>query len=283
MRSAIYFMFWLIAFFSCKPTGNEQPSMHKTSIQDTSLVQSVLNESAPKVSKTIIKSPKNNGLVDSLIFFGTTVYDKEFVDSFYIYFRNGNIQRIIIEKDEEGFSNYFFTIPDDEDNILRHFNPDSYIDLVFTPAYKAPAQLSWSIVYLYNRGSNSFELAEHLTYDGLEYNENIKEYVQKMKNGLGRYGFTRYRITGNSDSLSIYEYFYIEHDFEDKMYDKKFYIEYENYDTNIKYKDTCRIKITDCKVKYISCNASIYNKLKQTWIDFYTVKDQLEPCPELDL
>lgn len=70
MRNAIYFMFWMIAFFSFKPTGNEQPSMHKISVEDSSLVQSLLNESAPNVSKTIIKSHKIMGWSIHFYFFG---------------------------------------------------------------------------------------------------------------------------------------------------------------------------------------------------------------------
>jgi len=283
MNYVIYFSLFIISFFSCKQTEYEHSSEYKILVQNIGQEQNVHKETAQKVCTTIIPSPKNNGLVDSILFFGATFNGKEVVDSFYIFFRNREYQCIIIEKDEDGFSNYHFTMPYDKDQIFRNFNPDKFVDLVFFPIHKAPSQLSWSVVYLYNPASNSFELADHLALEGLEYNENLKEYIQKMNCGIGCYEFKRYRITQNQDWLDNYEYLYIEHDFKDEKYDRIFYIEYENYDTNLKYKDTCRINIKDCQVKYLSCNYSIYQKLKQTWIDFYAVGNQLGSCPELDL
>ncbi len=282
MKDNIYFNLLIISLFACNQTSYEQGSKHKTSVHNISQEQNTFKESGQELIKTITISPINKGLVDSLLFFGSIHYGKEAVDSFYV-FMDGKYKNIVIEKDEDGFSNYQFFMPNEKDQIFRNFNPDTYVDLVFLPLSKAPAQLSWNIVYLYNPIIKSFELADHLALDGLEYNENVKEYVQKRRDGLGRYELTRYRIRHDKDSLENYEHFYIEHDFNSKKYVRKFYIEYENFDTKLNYRDTCYVNVKDCKIKYLSCNYAIYQKLKQTWIDFYTVGNHLGSCPELDL
>ncbi len=279
------FYILIISFIACKQQNVKNFNFgHSTSDRINFAKKNDEGENEKKVLIRRIVPAERNALVDSVYFFGVRNQEKDVVDSFIIFYNNKIEQRIIIKKDENGLAEYDFLLPDDNQNIFRNFNADSYPDLVFIPVSKAAAQLSWSVIYLFNPKLNSYELAKHLAMDGLEYLEKNKEYIQKMNGGLGRYSLKRYKLLqNNSQELIAYETFYVEHNFHVNKYQKNFLIEYENFDTKFKYKDTCLIKMTDCKIKYISCNKKIFIKLKQAWMDFYTFQKDLAQCPEMDL
>jgi hypothetical protein len=279
------FYFLIISLISCKQQNDEKFNFEQSIIDTVSLtVKSEEFDKDQKVLKRRIVSEVSNTLVDSVYFFGKRFHEKDVVDSFIIFSKNKIEQKIIIKKDEDGFGEYDFFLPDVDQNVFRNFNADRFPDLVFNPVAKAISQLSWSVIYLFNPISNSYELAEHLALDGLEYVEKNKEYVQKMKDGLGSYSLTRYRLhQKNSKKLIAYETYNVEHNYNDNKFQKNFLIEYDNADTKVKYRDTCLIKMADCKIKYISCDKKIFKKLMQVWIDYYSFKNGITLCPEMDL
>lgn len=267
----------------------------KNQIQEPIVLPSIYMESTISVPKDttnkevevlkVVKIPdEKNKIIDSVVFYSLYKFERNIVDSFCIYFIDKKQQKIYIKRDLDGFNEFDFLLPSINDRIFRDFNPDYFIDIVLKPAFNAPAQISWSVVYLFNNQDKSFEIANHLTRDGLEYCVRNQEYVQKMKNGLGRYSLNRYRLFKNKQNkLFKYESYYINHDYSDKNYNKKFFIEYQNFETKLVYRDTCRVKITNCKINYISCNKSIFKKFRQTWIDFYEFQKGIVDCPEMEL
>ncbi len=273
------FIIFITTLIACKNQIQEPIVLPSISMEPTISIQKDTTNKAVEVQK-MVKIPEKNKIIDSVVFYSLYKFERNIVDSFCIYFTDKKQQKIYIKRDLDGINEFDFLLPSINDRIFRDFNPDRFIDIVLKPAIGAPAQISWSVVYLFNNQDKSFEIANHLTKDGLEYCVRNQEYVQKMNTGLGRYSLNRYRLSKNKQNkLFKYESYYINHDYSDKKYNKKFFIEYQNFETKLIYRDTCRVKITNCKVKYISCNNSIFKKFRQTWLDFYDSKKGIVDCP----